>query len=260
VEIIEEEAFRRCYDLNRINLSSVRIIGRSAFRCTSLADIEFGDRLETIGEYAFCCLDLRNVKLPNVRNIEEGAFHGCEHLTEVELSKDLLRIETEAFSDCPQLRHIAMPLKDNLLGNQVFNEWNELSQVDLVGGIHKTVSSLLLERWRNDMNTLISQINWVLSNFDLEDKTATIRGWMERVLETIEHFKLEHYKLLKEAMSLLELALWKANLDDNMDDDAAAQEGVRVTRGQRKRARKNRRITSGASIVIKNVLPFLELE
>jgi len=149
VEIIEEEAFRRCYDLSRINLSSVRVIGRSAFRCTSLADIEFGDKLETIGEYAFSCLDLRNIKLPNVRNIEEGAFHGCEHLTEVALSKDLLRIETEAFSDCPQLRHIAMPLKDNLLGNQVFNEWNELSQVDLVGGIHKTVSSLLLERWRN---------------------------------------------------------------------------------------------------------------
>ena len=109
------------------------------------------------------------------------------------------------------------------------------------------------------MNTLIGQINWVLPNFDPEDKTATIRHWMERVLETIEHFKMEHRELLKEAMLLLELALWKTNLHD-VDDHGAAREGLRVTRGQRKRARKDRSITSGASIVIKNVLPFLELE
>jgi hypothetical protein len=61
-------------------------------------------------------------------------------------------------------------------------------------------------------------------------------------------------------MTLLELALWKANLDDNVGYDGTAREGVRVTRGQRKRARKDRCITSGASIVIKNVLPFLKLE
>jgi hypothetical protein len=60
-------------------------------------------------------------------------------------------------------------------------------------------------------------------------------------------------------MTLLELALWKANLHD-ADDAAAAQEGVRVTRGQRKRKRNDRCITSGASIVIKNVLPFLAVE
>ena len=76
----------------------------------------------------------------------------------------------------------------------------------------------------------------------------------------MEQYKSEHQALLKEAMTLLELALWKANLHENEANDAAcAQEGVRVTRGQRKRARKDRYITSGASIVIKNVLPFLAL-
>ena len=77
----------------------------------------------------------------------------------------------------------------------------------------------------------------------------------------MEHYKTEHRLLVKEAMALLELALWKANLRENETDEAAAaQEGVRVTRGQRKRARKDRCITSGASIVIKNVLPFLALK
>jgi predicted NAD-dependent protein-ADP-ribosyltransferase YbiA (DUF1768 family) len=79
-------------------------------------------------------------------------------------------------------------------------------------------------------------------------------------MDGIEHYKSEHYISLKEAMSLLELALWKANLDDNVGDDAAAREGRRVKRRQRKRARKDRCITSGASVVIKNVLPFLKLE
>ena len=64
---------------------------------------------------------------------------------------------------------------------------------------------------------------------------------------------------MKQAMTLLELALWKANLREN-EAGYATQEGVRVLRGERKRKRNDRCITSGASIVIKNVLPFLALE
>ena len=82
--------------------------------------------------------------------------------------------------------------------------------------------------------------------------------WMSAVIRRLNHYKVEHYKLLKEATTLLELALWKANLDDN-EGGALEKEGVR-TRRQLKRARKEVIITSGASIVIKNVLPFLELK
>ena len=63
-------------------------------------------------------------------------------------------------------------------------------------------------------------------------------------------------------MTLLELALWKANLDKNefITGVTSQDGGVMVTRGRRKRARKERCITSGAGIIIKNVLPFLELK
>ena len=64
--------------------------------------------------------------------------------------------------------------------------------------------------------------------------------------------------MLKEATTLLELALWKANLDHN-EGYKLSNEGVRMTRGGQKRARKEICVTSGASIVIKNVLPFLQL-
>jgi len=39
----------------------------------------------------------------------------------------------------------------------------------------------------------------------------------------MEHYRNEHKVPVKEAMTLLELALWKAKLQD----DAAEQEGVR---------------------------------
>ena len=45
-----------------------------------------------------------------------------------------------------------------------------------------------------------------------------MKQWITRVLSRIEHYKTEHQILLKEALTLLELALWKANLHD----DAAA--------------------------------------
>lgn len=56
---------------------------------------------------------------------------------------------------------------------------------------------------------------------------------------------------------MLELAIWKANLDETKCNSVPSQEGVRITTRQVKRARKERRVTSGAGIIIKNVLPSL---
>jgi hypothetical protein len=107
------------------------------------------------------------------------------------------------------------------------------------------------------MKDKIHRINQVLSTTSSVGKTVVIRGWMRSAYRMMERYKAEHKKLLNEAMTILELALWKANLEET---DTFEEEGVRTTRGRRKRARKERCITSGASIVIKNVLPFLGLD
>ena len=108
------------------------------------------------------------------------------------------------------------------------------------------------------MKDEINRINQVLRDVSAREKTEPIKQWMGLVTRRLNHFKVEHKALLKEATTLLELALWKANLGDN-EGGVIEREGVRTTRGRRKRARKEICITSGASIVIKNVLPFLEL-
>ena len=101
----------------------------------------------------------------------------------------------------------------------------------------------------------INRINRVLHSKNSSEKTDAIQQWMRTVICQLNHYKSEHKQLLKEATTLLELALWKANLDDN--EGYVEREGVQTTMGQLKKARREICVTSGASIVIKNVLPFL---
>ena len=266
VEIIEEEAFQDCRSLKRIKLSGVRVVGDFAFNCCyALTDVEFGETLDTIGDCAFGWTSLRNIKIPRVRVIGGGAFQNCERLTEVELSEDLQTTGYSAFRKCPRLRRIAIPLKDEeMIGDNVFMKCKNLTQVDLVGGIHKTISSLFLESWRNEMNNEIDRINHILPNTCSFDKTTIIREWIGRVLQRITHYKSEHYTLLKKNMTQLELALWKIKLDEEFVEALSKEDNesntAKKAKIDTKAARQEKRITSGANIVIKNVLPFLKLE
>ena len=53
IEIIEEWAFGHCTSLRgSIKLPGVRVVERYAFTRTGLTDVEFGDKLETIGEFS----------------------------------------------------------------------------------------------------------------------------------------------------------------------------------------------------------------
>ncbi len=105
------------------------------------------------------------------------------------------------------------------------------------------------------MEEVIDRINQLLPTTPANETTEEIRQWMDSVIDRIEQFKAEHHRYVKEAITLLELALWKAKLGEKEENYADG----RTTRGRRKRARKERCITSGAEIVIKNVLPFLQL-
>jgi len=150
-----------------------------------------------------------------------------------------------------------MPLKDNMIDNGVFYDCRKLTTITLVGGFHKTVASLHLESWRNDVIVQVDRINQLLSDNPGREKTTPIQQWISLVLRRIARYKSQHNRLLKEATTLLELALWKANLDERK------RESLKVKAGRGKvdiqSERNESRIKSGASIVIKNVLPFLTL-
>ncbi len=209
--------------------------------------------------------------MPSVRTIGNFAFECCYELSDVECGEDLETIRMCAFHTCPKLKRLVLPLKDDMIEDDVLCDCPKLVTVDLVGGIHNTVASLHMESWRNQVSEEINRINQVLRDADDGDsddededdedgnnpRTRVIQQWMSSVNQQLNHYKAEHHKILWEATTLLELALWKANLDDK---GGLEREAIRTNRGSQKRARKEICVTSGASIVIKNVLPFLQLE
>ena len=263
---IGKRAFSWCVSLRRINLKSAVDIEEWAFySCVNLADVEFGDRLETIGTGAFAYCSLQHLKLPSVTTIGYEAFFKCKHLAEIELSDRLESMGIGAFCRCERLQRIAIPLKRDLFEfSDIYHKYNQfdgceqLTTVDLIGGIRKTVASLHMESWRVDTLAAINRINEVLPNTLADEKTDEIQRWMEVVMDKIDLYKAEHYRYVREGISLLELALWKAKLDETYDHPV---EGHRKkAKVDTKAARKEKRITCGADIVIKNVFPFLKLE
>ena len=287
---VGEDAFNRCISLRHINLKSVVEIGKNAFcRCVSLRhvnlksvveidlfafisckdleSVKFGDGLETIGNRAFCeCSSLKHLKLPPIITIGVGAFGQCTNLSDIELSERLERIRRGAFHHCGRLQHIAIPLKRDLFEYDYycrkydqFNKCDQLTTVDIVGQAHtKTIASLHMESWRTEMIEEINRINQVLPNTSADEKANEIIRWMESLLDKMDHYKSEHYSYVKEGITLLELALWKAKLGEK--EEYAAEGKRKKAKVDAESARKEGRITCGADMVIKNVLPFLQLE
>jgi hypothetical protein len=262
---IEEFAFSDCPSLRTVTKMTdlIEIEQNAFFGCNTLSELEL-DKLEIIGYAAFAhCNSLRPINMPSVRRVGPSAFMSCHALTDAVFGKDLERIIDNSFLGCTALRHIAIPLKhDLIIGYNVFDYCENLSRVDtLVGGIHETISSLHLETWRNGMEEEIDWINQTLTNIQSSEKADAIQQWIDRVLQRMEHNKSEHKVLVKEAMTLLELALWKAKLLNEADEKKCnIDEVTKKAKIDSKAARKEHRVTCGASIVIKNVLPFLALK
>jgi hypothetical protein len=263
VERIGRWAFHDCVSLRGVKLLGVIVIEFRGFsNCEGLTDVDFGDKLETIEFGAFCdCESLTNIKMPSVRSIQGHAFSRCLRLTVFKLPEVLETIGDGAFYLCYCLQRIAMPLKRRMIAEHVFLGCENLTTVDLVlvGGTNKTISSLHLDRWRKEMNEEINRINQVLPTTSEGTKTHEISQWIDSVIQRLEHYKAVHHALLMEAMTLLELALWKAKIHYQ---EKETFEGVKTSRKNKIDVQSERgegRVTCGADIVIKNVLPFLQL-
>jgi hypothetical protein len=261
---VEKDAFNNCTSVRRVTkMRGVIEIEEYAFYNCVLSELELFDKLEIIGEGAFFdCKSLKSINMPSIRRSGKNAFADCDSLTDVMFGQDLERMEQYTFYRS-SLRRIVIPLKDNLfIGNCAFTYCEDFSRVDtLPGGISRTMSSLHLESWRNEMQGEIDSINQTLRYTQSSKKAGAIQQWITRVLGKMEHYKSEHQVLLKEAMTLLELALWKAKLLDERDEKKCNVDIMtKKAKIDTEAARKEHRVTCGASAVIKNVLPFLELQ
>ena len=104
----------------------------------------------------------------------------------------------------------------------------------------------------------INRINQVLPSTRPRQKGGVIRQWMESLLDKLDHYKAEHHRYVKEGITLLELALWKAKLGEQ--EEYAAEGRTKKAKIDAESVRKDKRMTCGADMVINNVLPFLQLK
>ena len=231
VKKIEEFAFQNCPRLRRVIMPGVKVLEQGAFYgCKALTYIECG-KLERIGKHAFSyCRSLNNVDLPSIRILERHAFASCKNLINAKFGEELESIGTAVFYNNTSLERINLPLKNRMItaDDEIFRWCAKLIRIDLVGGVHETVAALLMEEWKNDMNDEITAINRILpntpsgNNFNAGGKAHVIRAWIRSVLHKIIEYKAEHRRYLNEAATTLQQALPN-------------------------------------DIVLKNVLPFLEL-
>lgn len=196
---IGNRSFHSCYELEHINLpSTVTELGWSAFcGCHSLMTVILNNKaLQTIGKYAFAsCLSLESITIPpSVTDISESTFFNCPRLREVDLHEGIQKISSTAFESCSSLERFTFPTLSARLDTIIEAGKYEYAE-NKIDGIRRSVERRGSEMFVSDKRLVQGQ-NW--------KRTRVILGRIDRLIAYYE---------VKEATTLLELAMWKSKMD-----------------------------------------------
>ena len=114
-------------------------------------------------------------------------------------------------------------------------------------GMSDRVEALAFKVWRESILNMIcaADFKWGVHNFHI------IQGIRARVA----HFEAEYYNL-KEITMILELALWKSRMSENIPQEEVSHCQKKMMTNESS-IRRQCRITCGADVVIRHVLPYL---
>ncbi len=187
---IEESAFKGCLSLQSISLVNVETIGANAFKgCSALNVLAWGEKLTTVGDYAFSGTGLEKLELDNsygagIKSWGLNVFEKCENLTRVVLHKDLTIIAEGMFKDCSALSYVAVPENCTVISAEAFSGCIALSKVTIpskVGRIDakafagcQELTEVTIEQ-RSHGGTGESDI--VLADTAFPQKTMTMKGY-----------------------------------------------------------------------------------
>jgi hypothetical protein len=207
---IGEQAFDDCTSLESVSIpSTVRDINASVFReCCNLRELVFNNGLQNIRYSAFSsCTSLESIQLPSsLTKIGHWAFYKCSNLRSVTMYEGIQRIEMSAFEECPLLSYIKFPSLSARVDDIIRAGYTEIeNKLDInQGGLERREGEIVLPTAR--MNSL--NIGSTASeNQALEvlwsQHWKRIRTSIDRIVSMITYYEL------KEATTILELALWK---------------------------------------------------
>ena len=110
--------------------------------------------------------------------------------------------------------------------------------------IAERISKIGIKLWRDEMTSLM--------NTDIS-KDTLLQVWLDGFRSKLVKYEKE-YSNLKEATTILELVLWKKNMNDLVGEHACIKE---MTNIENSNDREQYRINCGADIVIHHILPYL---
>ena len=160
----------------------------------------------TIERYAFSnCTNLQSVKFcEGVQDIEGGAFLGCTSLPQINIPSPAFVIGPGALT-CSLSRSGTIPNNQHR-GTIHYNIYPKHSMMIISKHVLNCMSSSCLTQAENRINEILST------------NTRTRKDNLERVRGLIAYYELV------EATTILELAIWKANMgareNDQQDDEA----------------------------------------
>lgn len=268
--ILREYVFYQCESLESIKLpSAVTEVGACTFaRCCNLRHVEFNEGLFTIERAAFSgCIALKRIKLPSsVIELGVDAFECCSKLRDVMLNEGIITIGRSAFRGCVcvSFGSIKLPSTVTEVGAYAFRDCRALRNMELNDGLdtigdHAFSGCLLLECFRfpciytrldaishagqtaaesvtSGIPGVSRSLGDLLISFDAMEGGQNWRTFRESLRKIC---RLITYHELKEATSIIELALWKAKIEK-----------------KRGKTREDCRVLCKANIIIRGVLEF----
>jgi len=177
--------------------------------------------------------------------ILDGAFQVCTSLERIKIPSSVTYIFPYSFEDCPNLVAIEFFTEiEDLVTELSLTDWydhgrNVLWQDVYVFLMKHTILQRLgmitVRKWRDDVHDLLRRFPFI-HEYKFEEYCSLIQR------------RLDSYDTLKDAASLLELALWKSKFEDQHSDLNSTN--YRATKS-------GARCNCGAAVIIPNVLSLL---
>jgi hypothetical protein len=125
--------------------------------------------------------------------------------------------------------------------------FQERMQFLFMCGMSERVETLAFKVWRDHITNMIHS-----ADFEWDEDNFSILRWIRT---RIAHFE-DEYPKLKETTSILELALWKLRMNEKIPQEEASHCPKKI-KTDKSSIRRQCRITCGADVVIRHVLPYL---
>ncbi|WP_157142785.1 leucine-rich repeat domain-containing protein [Brachyspira pilosicoli] len=130
ITTIGKDAFM-CGNLTNVNIpKNLKTIEDEAFYEMKMEELILPDGLTTIGKYAFRICTFTNVVIPDsVTSIGEQAFESCKKITKVKLPNNLTTLEPDIFASCYELKSITIPASVTEIKKAAFYSCGSLDNI-----------------------------------------------------------------------------------------------------------------------------------